>query len=129
MTIMEAISRIDENKPNSLPLGEKIRLLSVLDGLIKSEIIDTHERCQKPSCSKDIEFKGYSEESDLSTVMLVPTPYDDVYIRWLETQIDNANGEYQKYNNSVQIYNTAFKAFANYYNRTHMPIGKKFKFF
>jgi hypothetical protein len=123
MTIMDALYRIDELKPNSYSQPEKIKWLSSLDGVIKSEIIDTHEG------GEDVVFKGYTEDADLTTVLLVPAPYDDIYLRWLEAQIDYTNGEYGKYNNSIAMYNTAYTAFANYYNRTHMPKGKKFKFF
>jgi hypothetical protein len=123
MTIMEALYRIDELKPNTYSQPEKIKWLSSLDGIVKSEIIDTHEGGYAD------DFKGYGEDADLTTVLLVPAPYDDIYLRWLETQIDYANGEYGKYNNSIAMYNTAYTAFANYYNRTHMPKGKKFKFF
>jgi hypothetical protein len=66
----------------------------------------------------------------LSTVLLVPAPYDDVYLRWLEARIDYANGEYGKYNNSLTAYNDAYSLFERYYNRNNMPILKgKFKFF
>jgi hypothetical protein len=123
MTIMDALYRIDELKPNSYSQPEKIKWLSSLDGIIKSEIIDTHEG------GEDVVFNGYGEDADLTTVLLVPAPYDDIYLRWLETQIDYTNGEYGKYNNSIAMYNAAYTAFANYYNRTHMPKGKKFKFF
>ena len=120
MTIMDAIYRIDGLKPNSYSQPEKIKWLSSLDGIIKS---DTHED------GEDVVFSGYSENADLNTVLLVPAPYDDIYLRWLESQIDYTNGEYGKYNNSIAMFNTAYAAFKNYYNRTHMPIGKKFKFF
>ena len=123
MTIMDALYRIDEVKPNSYSQAEKMKWLSTLDGVIKSEIIDTHEG------GEGVVFNGYDESSDLATTLLVPAPYDDIYLRWLETQIDYANGEYGKYNNSMSMYNTAYTAYANHYNRTHMPIGKKFKFF
>lgn len=123
MTIMDALYRIDEVKPNSYSQSEKIKWLSSLDGVVKREVIDTHEG------GEGVVFNGYTEEVDLQTVLLVPAPYDDIYLRWLETQIDYANGEYGKYNNSITMYNNVYTAFANYYNRTHMPIGKKFKFF
>jgi hypothetical protein len=154
MTIMEALYRIDELKPNSYSQTQKIKWLSSLDGLIYTEIIETHE--DNPfdtdeggvnarslnSLQEDGEegtapitpipsdkVPGYGEDEDLSTVLLVPAPYDDIYVRWLEAQIDYTNGEYGKYNNSIAMYNAAYTAFANYYNRTHMPKGKKFKFF
>ena len=123
MTIMDALYRIDELKPNSYSQPEKIKWLSSLDGVIKNEIIDTHEG------GENIVFNGYTEDAELSTELLVPAPYDDVYLRWLEAQIDYNNGEIAKYNNSMIAYNDAFTLFKRYYNRTHMPKGKKFKFF
>ena len=124
MTIMDAVYRIDELKPNSYSQSEKIKWLSTLDGIIKTEIIDTHEG------GENVVFNGYDENTELSTVLLVPAPYDDVYLRWLEAQIDYTNGEYRKYNNSSTAYNDAYTAFQKYYNRTHMPKhnGKRFRF-
>ena len=123
MTIMDAIFRIGELKPNSYSQTEKIKWLSSLDGVIKSEIIDTHED------GENIVFSGYTEDADLTTVLLVPAPYDDIYLRWLEAQIDYNNGEIAKYNNSIVAYNDAYDLYQKHYNRTHMPKGKKFKFF
>lgn len=123
MTILEAIHRTNTLKPNGFDNNEKIKWLSTLDGLVKTHIIDTHEGGQ------DVVFKGYDENTDTSKSLLIPAPYDEVYIHWLEAQIDYANHEYSKYNNSMQMYNTAYSAYENYYNRTHMPIGRKFKFF
>ena len=120
MKIMEALYRIDEVKPNSYSQSEKIKWLSSLDGIVKREIIDTHED------GVDTEFKGYDVDTDLDTDMLVPFPYDDIYLRYLEMQIDYANGEYGKYNNSITMYNTAYLAFEKYYNRTHLPKAKDF---
>lgn len=119
MTIMGAINHLDAVKPNGYKQTEKIKWLSTLDGIIKAEIIDTHEGADK------VTFTGYTEKS-LGETLLVKPPYDDIYIKWLEAQIDYANGEYGKYNNSITLYNTAYDAFAKYYNRTHMPIGNKF---
>lgn len=114
MTVMEAINHVDAVKPNGYRQSEKIRWLSYLDGIIKKEIIDTHEGGEKVS------FSGYTDNS-LMTELLVPAPYDDIYIKWLEAQIDYANGEYGKYNNSITMYNNAYMAFAKAYNREHLP--------
>ncbi len=123
MTILEAINRVDTTKPNSYTQVEKVDWLSALDGIIKHQIIDTHEGGEGKV------FKGYNADTSLDTVLLAPAPYDDIYIRWLEARIDYANGENDKYNNSLTAYNDAYDLYANYYNRTHMPKGKKFKFF
>lgn len=123
MTIMDALYRIDELKPNSYSQPEKIQWLSSLDGVIKSEIIDTHEG------GEGIAFSGYDENADLTTKLLVDAPYDDIYLKWLEAMIDYTNGEYGKYNNSLVAYNDAYDLYQRHYNRTHMPKGTKFKYF
>ena len=123
MTIIEAINRIDLRKPNNYTQADKIAWLSTLDGIIKKEIIDTHEGAES------VIFNGYDVDTSLDTVMLVPAPYDDVYLKWLEAQIDYANADTKRYANSMIMYNTAYSAFERYYNRTNMPKGKTFKYF
>ena len=123
MTLMGAINHIDAVKPNTYSQTEKIKWLSALDGIVKAEIIDTHKGGEL------VAFNGYDENTPLTQKLLIPHPYDDVYIKWLESQIDYANGEYKKYNNTIAVYNQAFSDFERAYNRKHLPIGKKFKFF
>ena len=124
MTIIDAISRANALKPNGYSQSEKVRWLSTLDGIVKREVIDTHEG------GEDVLFSGYNDETPLNTELLVPAPYDDVYIRYLEMQIDYANGEYAKYNNSTDAYNLALSDFEKYYNREHKPKsrGRRFLF-
>ena len=123
MKIIEAISKIDDLKHNTYSQSDKIGWLSRLDAMVKRMVIDTHEG------GEEITFTGYDDTTDPETVMLIPEPFDEAYLRWLEAQIDYANGEYEKYNNSAEAYNTVWQAFLNYYNRTHMPKGKKMRFF
>ncbi len=123
MNIIEAIANIDSFKPNNYTQTDKVAWLSRLDAMVKKEIIDTHEG------GEDIAFEGYNDDTPVETELLIPAPYDEVYLRWLEAQIDYTNGEYGRYNNSMVMYNTSYTAFANYYNRTHMPIGIQRKFF
>lgn len=123
MTIIEAINKIDALKPNTYSQDDKIKWLSILDGIIKAEVIDTHEGWET------VVFNGYDYEVSVNTELLVPYPYDDLYIKWLESQIDYTNAEYGKYNNSVTAYNTAYSAFSRYYNRKHKPIQTRLKFF
>lgn len=123
MTIIEAINRIDAINPNNYTQPEKVAWLSTLDGVIKKEIIDTHEGAEA------VAFSGYTEETPLDTELLVPAPYDEVYLFWLQSKIDYWNGELGKYNNSISMYNTAYSNFEKAYNREHKPITTKFKYF
>ena len=123
MTIIEAITRVDALKHNTYTQSDKVQWLSRMDWMVKKHIIDTHEGTDK------VTFTGYDNNTDLQTELLVPAPYDEVYLRWMEAQIDYHNGEYGKYNNAVDMFTTSYEAYQNYYNRTHMPIGKSMKYF
>lgn len=124
MTIMEAITAVDNQKFNTIGQDQKLAWLSKLDGMVKSQIIDTHEG------GEDVPFSGYDDNTDLHTVLLVGSPYDSIYLRWLEAQIDYMNDEIKKYNISITLFNTEYEAFAAWYNRNHMPVsrGRRFAF-
>ena len=121
MNIIEAINRIDSLKHNTYTESDKVAWLSELDSMVKVEIIDTHEG--------DVTFNGYADLTDTQTELLITAPYDKAYLLWMEAQIDYHNGEYDKYNNAMEMFQTAYEGFKNYYNRTHMPKGKKIKYF
>ena len=122
MTIIEAINSIDALKANAITQSDKVEWLSRLDWRVKREIIDTHE-------GGSISFSGYDDDTALDTELLAPAPYDEMYLRWMEAQMDYANGEYDRYNNSITMFNTAYSDYERYYNRMNMPKGKKLKFF
>ena len=123
MTLIEAINRIDSLKPNTYSPLEKVEWLSMLDGVIKKNIIDTHEG------GEEVEYSGYTDDTPLNTELIVKSPYDEIYIIWLESKIDYSNSEYVKYNNSITRYNDIFNDFRNNYNREHMPKGSAIKYF
>lgn len=120
MTIIEAINRLDNIKPNTYSQADKVQWLSTLDGTIKKEIIDTHEDA--------VPFTRYTNDTPLNTELLVPYPFDQLYIAYLEMQIDYANAEYGKYNNSMTMFNTAYAAYERFYNREHKPISRGSRF-
>lgn len=122
MTIIEAINRLDALKHNTYTQADKVEWLSTLDSLVKTHVIDTHEGCE-------VTFSGYDESTDLHTNLLITAPYEDAYLHWMEAKIDYYNREYGAYNNAIEMFNTIYKSFQDYYNRTHMPYGQKFKYF
>ena len=121
MKIIEAINRIDSLKHNTYSQSDKVAWLSELDAMAKVEIVDTHEG--------EATFTGYDDSTDIQTELLITAPYDNAYLLWMEAKIDYYNGEYDKYNNAMEMFYTAYEGFQRHYNRTHMPKGKKFKFF
>lgn len=124
MTIAEAISKVDALKPNTYDFKDKVEWLSALDSRVKSKIIDAHHS------NEPVFFYGYDSENDKEMELLVPAPYDEIYLRWLEAQIDYYNSDDDRYNNAIILFNNAYEDFKKYYTRTHMPIsaGKRFLF-
>jgi hypothetical protein len=124
MKIIDAITGLDALKFNTYSQEMKIQWLSRLDSMVKRQIIDTHEGAEAVS------FSGYTATTPTDTILLVPAPYDEMYPRWMEAQIDYHNGEYDKYNNSITMFNTIFENYAAHYNQNHMPLqrGKRFLF-
>ena len=122
MKIREAISQVDANMGNTYAQKQKIGWLSMLDQRVKVLIIDTHEGAE------DVIFHGYEENTDLDTELLVPAPFDEIYLRYLEAQIHYHNQEEERCNNATDAYNELWAQFRNYYNRQHMPKGTRLKF-
>lgn len=120
MTAAEAIARLDELKPNGFSYEQKLGWLAALDGTVKREIHDRHEGAE------DRELPGRYEAG---TVLLVPFPYEEIYLRYMEAQIDYANGEYERFNNSSAMYAAAWSAYERFYNRSHMPLGERKRYF
>ena len=123
MTILEAIHRVDALRHNVFTQEEKISWLAQVDGLVAEELIRTHEGAEsKP-------FRGYDAETPLEQPLLVSAPYDELYLHYLCAMMDYHNGEFDRYNRSMGLYQAVLSAFTNFYNRTHMPLGQKFQYF
>ena len=122
MTIHNAINSIDELMHNTYTQENKVTWLSRVDTMVKKLVIDTHDG------GEDVSFSGYNEDTDLETVLLIPEPFDEAYLRWMEAQIHYHNGEYDKYNNAVVMFNTAFDADKSDYTRNHMPLQSEKRF-
>lgn len=118
MTIQEVIARVDSLKPNVYSQDDKITWLSNLDLSVKIEVLDTHEGSEDYA-----DFTGYGPDTDLTTELLVPAPYSEMYIFWLEAMIDAYNNEYDRYDASMSRFSAKYADFSNYWNRTHTPHG------
>ena len=123
MTIIQAINTLDEIRPNNCPQPMKISWLSMLDGRIKSQIIDTHKGGEL------ITFDGYDEKTSLETELLADPAYSLMYVKFLESQINAMEGDISRYASSAESFNSLFSSFEAHYNRTHLPIGRKIKYF
>lgn len=150
MTIQEALDMADQLKPNMMITPVKLRFLNEIEGKIHEEIILQHEYPEGVTPQPEGEdapaeewreiLAGrrpawqhpprpeYNTDTDPGTDLLVPAPYDMLYVYWLMAQIDHMNMEIDKYNNDRLLFEDAYGNFNDYWTRTHMPIPKGWRF-
>lgn len=122
MTIREVIAQVDANKHNTYTDREKRQWLSELDAMVRQLITGVYNREQPPFC-------GYDERTPADTVLEVPLPYDRMYLHYLEAQIDYLNGEYDKYNNAMAMFQAVFDSYRNACGRQNLPKATAFRYF
>ena len=111
MTIDKCIKAVDEIKPNAFSNETKTEWLNEVEGMVQTEIFLFHP----------VDLVQYSYESDKNTEMLVDPPHDKLYRSFLEAKIDYANGEYEKYQNSMQMFNSFWGEFLRWFALVYRP--------
>ena len=111
MKISEALSRLDSYLGESVEASEKLIWLDRIEGIIYEEIILTHEDeiPRPPSC-----FEGERE-------LICSGPYSDLYIFYMAMQRDMQMRDNVSYANNMAAFASSYSAFADHYNRRHMP--------
>lgn len=125
MKICDAIAEVDAQKINTYSLEQKIKWLNRLDSRIYNEIICTH---RYNDGEPEVTFDGY-DLTDEETELIVGEPYAEMYVRWLEAQMDYNNMEYDAFNNCNAMFESIFRSFRNAYNQSHRPVGCAKKYF
>lgn len=116
MTVKQAIAQVDALRPNQYPVETKVQWLSDLDGMFYREQIAAHE----PPPGDTGEFTPY-DPANQDALLLVKAPYEDLYLHYLAMQISLHNGEIQKYNNDMALFNATYSAVSKAYTRAVMP--------
>lgn len=120
MTIIEAITKVNKLKPNTIDDGIKVEWLSKIDSLIFTDTIKAHRKNATTSILPNLpnEFVPYDENEDCE--LIVPYTYEDLYLYWLEAQINYWQDDIDAYNKAMTRFNEMFSAFSNWFNRQIM---------
>ena len=110
MTLREAIARADAVKPNAFDTETKAQWLKELDGSIAVTVM----------LLPPLELSMLRYDN-MDCALLVDAPFDDLYPLYLAAKIDQANGEYNKYANSMEIYNARYQAFCAWFIAQYQP--------
>ena len=109
MTIRELLDYIDDVRPNAFTEAQKLLWLNELEARIQRDVFLSGEAVQ------------YRLPEDEDAAPLLNPPHDAVYRYWLEAMTDYANGEYNKYQNTMQMFNAQWNAFASWFAETYRP--------
>lgn len=114
MTLGETIRRFDLLYPNAMELPLKVSLVSQLEGRLNAELLPLYGE-------NDSAFTGYDALEDETRALMIPFPFDDIYIKFLAAENDLVNGDMDRYRNSSSVFNAAWETLAAFYNRTRRP--------
>lgn len=112
MTATKLFERLRKLKPVPAEIDDTILLdwLNQVEGQILHEIF----------------LLALSEITPYATTpteaLAAPYPYDGIYLLWMEAQVDFANGEYERYTNTMQRYNTAWNDLARHIAKCIRPV-------
>ncbi len=117
MTIGEAITASRRRFGAVVPAEVLVQWLSHLDGAMHKELLQTHY------IADETFFLPYDGDTDLSTPLLVPFPYDTLYGPYLEMKTAEVLGETLLCNNAAAQYHSALLTYMDAVNRTCPPKG------
>lgn len=111
MRVKDVIDYIGEIKPHSYSEKTLTQWISECEGMVQNHIL----------LWAPVEQFSYAWPEDAETVLLVDPPYDKLYPAYLSAQIDYANGEYNKYHNSMQMFNSHYSEFMRWFATAYRP--------
>lgn len=115
MTLIEAINQVDGIKFNTYSQEDKVRWISSLDAKITAVLEGSYPYALSVSVA-------YDPNTDMEQELLLESPWDEMYIRWMEAMIDYNNGETESYNRSITMFNNLYQNFRDWYIRRNMPV-------
>lgn len=110
-TLKSVIEYVDEIKPNAFSDAAKTQWVNECEGLVQTEVL----------LVADTELISYSYDADKDKELLVKHPHVKIYWAYLTAMIDFANGEYNKYQNTMQMFNAFFSEYMRWFALWYHP--------
>lgn len=110
-TLKSVIEYVDEIKPNAFSNEAKTQWVNECEGLVQTEVL----------LLADTELISYSYDIDKNKELLVKHPHVKIYWAYLTAMIDFANGEYNKYQNTMQMFNAFFGEYMRWFALWYHP--------
>ena len=144
MTVEELIQKYNAERQNLTDDRQKILWLRRLERMVINDVILTHElpgarlrdaeNVEHPIIG-GLPTDAYVEDDSLhlndsgvidndeefgpKTELLIPEPYDDVYMYYIDQRIAYNNNDTRRYNAASTSFNNAYITYQQWYNRNH----------
>lgn len=120
MKVDKLIKLVQTLKPPAFDKEILLMWVSECEGMVLSEV--------HLVSVADIEPFALGADGSLPTAELTaPFPYDKLYTQYVLAQIDYANGEYTKYQNSMQMFNATYTEYVHYVAEVLAPADGRAK--
>lgn len=110
-TLGKIISMVDDIKPNAFSDETKTAWLNECEGMVQTQVF---------LLSQD-SVVTYEYYKDRDRELLAKPPFDKIYWAYLSAMIDFANGEYNKYQNAMQMFNAWRSEYMRWFASTYHP--------
>ena len=110
-TLQGVLELIDDIKPNAFSDEVKTAWVNEVEGLVQTEVFLL--------AVEDV--VQYQWPADSGAALLARPPHDKIYWVYLSAMVDFGNGEYDKYQNTMQMFNQFFGEYMRWYARTYNP--------
>ena len=114
MTLGQVISMVDSIEANAYPTEVKTAWLNEVEGIVQTDVLLLRVE----------DVIQYDYDADRDRTLLVRPPHDKIYRLYLQAMIQFANAEYDRYNNTMQMYNSAIGEYCRWMGRTVYPAGR-----
>ena len=114
MRIDKLLKIVRTLKPTPFENDILLMWVNEVEGMVQTEVL---LRSTADLTPYELDVQGEPTAAEL----IVPYPFDRLYLQYLLAQIDYANGEYAKYQNSMQMFNACYTDYVHHVAETIAP--------
>lgn len=107
MTVNEVLAKVKDRKPNAYSDESLNDWLNECEAMVQRELLLT-----VPD-----EIIQYKFPEDRDKELILPKPYDALYVTYIIMMIQYAQEEYTSYNASLAMFNSQYVSAQSYYNK------------
>ena len=118
MTVYEVIDMVKKEKPNKFTSEHMVKWLNECEAAVQSMLGIPMNEWTKYEADD-------AGDENTSPMLIVPPPYDPLYVYWIKAKIDYANEEYEGYGNNQAQFQSFFDEFKIWAYNHGMVTGKR----